>query len=108
MVIGGQLNSRGANSPTRRLLSSVARLIKTVACFRCGAAAHIDSKGARLPHSVPLFTAHCPRDRAFTDSVKRLLLPSINTKSSNNESKLLEKKVLEPSESGHRNKIIDK
>src|SRR3984885_9906512 len=39
-----------------------------------GAVVHIDSKDARLPHSVPLFTAHCPRDRAFAGSVKRLLL----------------------------------
>jgi hypothetical protein len=42
--------------------------------FRYGAVVHIDFKGARLPHSVPLFTAHCPRDRAFAGSVKRLLL----------------------------------
>jgi hypothetical protein len=63
--------------------------LKTVACRSYGGAVHIDSKGARLPRSVPLFTAHCPRDRAFTNSFKRLVLPA-STKLSNNEIKLLE------------------
>ena len=82
--------------------------LKAVACCSYGGVVGIDSKGARLPRSIPLFTAHCPRDRALCRQLQKTGIASINTKSSNNEIKLLEiEKVLEPSEPGHQNQIID-